>query len=181
MKTLFSFVAAFVLFTVVAQAQGTSLTALPGDPGATLVSRITFPTQVFAKEKNTTIQAEIFVWRTSANTTALTLTTPSILPMDGMIDYVATQEIFRQISTNAVRETALRGFYGTGSQATKVWYESNVERNGSGVQTRFAACATNTPVARDYTVSFNNGNPIVTDLSTMTYPFACGSSSGVIQ
>jgi hypothetical protein len=186
MKTLISFFAAFVLFTVAAQSQ-TGLNYLPGDPTATLIATMPIVTNVTVdfngKKKGENVQTEIMVWRTSSGGTQFTVNTPTIAPMTGTdIDYLPTTEIFRQVSTNAVREGALRGYFPpVGTESTKVWYESNVERTGSGLTTRFAACSSWVPVARDYTVDFNNGSPIVTDLTTTTYPNGCGAALPTVQ
>jgi hypothetical protein len=181
MKKVISFIAAAIVLTLSAQAQ---LTTLPGDQGAVLISRMPIVADVASEtyaKKGDKVQLEIMVWRTSGGNVELTVETPSITPSSYGIDYVTTKEVFSQVSASAVREAALRGYFGPTGAQTKVWYESNVERTGSSTSTRWAACSQYTAVERTYTVVMNNGTPVVTDLTTTSYPNACTTPSGSIQ
>jgi hypothetical protein len=188
MKNVFSFVAALLLLlTTGAHAQDPTLSTLPGDPSATLIARMPLATEVtidvLGKKKGERIANEIMVWRTSAGGTELTVNTPSIAPTTGeAIDVLPTQEIYRQIAKAGVAEAALRGYFpGDGAHATKVWLESNVSRTGTGLNTRFAACSTYTPVSHQYAVSISNGSVTVTEVMIASAPNPCSSTSGSIQ
>jgi hypothetical protein len=186
MKSFISVVAALVLVTVVAQAQDPTIHPIPV-AGATLVAEIPMSTtvsiEVLGKVKSDKVSNHLFVWRTATGQTQFSLGTSSMTPEIGLeIDYIPTKEIFRQVSANAVAVGAQMGFLPpAGTQQTKVWYESSVERTGSGLATRFAACPSYTMVARDYAVTFVDGQAMVTDLSTTSYPNGCGAPSSTIQ
>jgi len=185
MKSFISVVAALVLFTVVAKAQD-PIHPIPTQ-GATLIAQLPMSTtvwvEVYGKVKSDKVSNHLFVWRTGTGAVEFSLGTSTMMPETGLeIDYIGTQQIFHQVASNAVAEGARLGFIPpSGTQTTKVWYESNVERIGSGIATRFAACTSFTMVARDYSVSFNNGSATVTDLSTTNYPFGCSAPSSTVQ
>lgn len=187
MKHVLSLFSAFVLVTVAALAQYPTLHTLPGDPNATQIGQMSVSTEVtytyFGKKQGERIGVEIMVWRTSMGGVEYTMSTPSIAPETGLaIDYIPTQEIYRQIATNAVAEGVRYGYMPpAGTQMTKVWYESNVERIGTGIATRFMACASWQPVSRDYSVSFTNGVATIVDLSTTSFPNSCDGLSGSVQ
>lgn len=186
MKSITSFVAALVLITVTAHAQDPAIHPIP-TAGAMLIAQVPMTTtvsiEVLGKVKSDRVSNHLFVWRTPTGITEFSLGTSTMTPESGLeIDYIATKPIFHQIAANAAAEGARLGFLPpSGTQLTKVWYESNVERTGSGIMTRFNACSVYEMVARDYQVSFVNGVATVTDLSTTNYPNGCAAPAGGIQ
>lgn len=183
MKNLVSLVAALFFVTIAAQAQ----MALPNDPGATFLGPMMVTThveiEILGKKKASSVSNEVLVYRTTTDGIAFVMSTHSITPLaGGDIDMIPTKEIFRQISTNAVVTAAQQGRFGmSGVHATNVWIESNVMRYGSGAGTRFEACAVSDDVSRDYVLSFDNGMPVVHDMTTTSYPTACGAGGSSIQ
>lgn len=179
MKNLLSIVAALFFVTVVAQAQ----INLTGDPYAVVIGTSITQThveiEVAGSKKGTDIANEVLFWRTSQGQVVSSVTTTSIAPtVAGDIDQIPTKQIYRQIATAAVAE-AVRLQHITISGPTKVFYYSSVDRNGTGMATHFDPCTGAVGVARDYTVTFDNGVATIVDNTTAIIPSVCNNDGGI--
>ena len=188
MKSILTSVVALVLCTIAAQAQTSSPQTLTGDPGAMLIGTFQVQTpvsiEINGKRKVGDVSHEVFVLRTSAGSVEYALSTTSIVPNEGLeIDFFGTREIYRQLANGAVVEAARLGYMPpAGTQTTKVWFESKVQRVGSGIATRFVPCSSYDGVSRSFSVAFAGGEATVTETTgTLIAPTACSTTESVIE